>query len=61
MYGLEKIAVEQVPVIFLVNEPYWYEYNTHKYVGWPDRGNLYAEPSPFSYPDDEVVLLNLHQ
>ncbi len=61
MYGIEKIAVEQVPVIFLVNEPYWYEYNTVKYDGWPDQNNLYAEPSPFTYPDDEVVLLNLHQ
>ncbi len=61
MYGIEQIAVEQVPVIFLVNEPYWYEYNTLKYVGWPDTGNLYAEPSPYTYPDDEVVLLNLHQ
>ena len=38
MYGIEKIVVEQVPVIFLVNEPYWYEYNTVKYVGWPDSG-----------------------
>lgn len=61
MYGIEKIAVEQLPVIFLVNEPYWYEYNTVKYVGWPDGSNMYAEPSPYTYPDDEVVLLNLHQ
>lgn len=61
MYGIEKIVVEQLPVIFLVNEPYWYEYNTVKYVGWPDKGNLYAEPSPYTYPDDEIVLLNLHQ
>lgn len=61
MYGIEKIAVEQLPVIFLVNEPYWYEYNTLKYSGWPDKGNLYAEPSPYTYPDDEIVLLNLHQ
>ncbi|HLZ23337.1 MAG TPA: ABC transporter substrate-binding protein [Ktedonobacterales bacterium] len=61
MYGLEKIVVEQLPVIFLVNEPYWYEYNTLKYVGWPDQGNFYAEPSPYTYPDDEIVLLNLHQ
>jgi peptide/nickel transport system substrate-binding protein len=61
MYGLEQIMVEQQPVIFLVNEPYWYEYNTLKYVGWPDKGNLYAEPSPFTYPDDEIVLLHLHQ
>lgn len=61
MYGIEKIAVEQVPAIFLVNEPYWYEYNTNKYDGWPDQGNLYAEPSPYMYPDDEIVLLSLHQ
>jgi peptide/nickel transport system substrate-binding protein len=61
MYGIEKIAVEQVPAIFLVNEPYWYEYNTVKYDGWPDQGNLYAEPSPYMYPDDEIVLLSLHQ
>jgi peptide/nickel transport system substrate-binding protein len=61
MFGIEKIVVEQMPVIFLVNEPYWYEYNTVKYVGWPDKGNLYAEPSPYMYPDDEIVLLNLHQ
>ena len=61
MYGIEKVMVEQLPVIFLVNEPYWYEYNTLKYDGWPDQGNLYAEPSPYAYPDDEVVLLNLHQ
>jgi peptide/nickel transport system substrate-binding protein len=61
MYGLEKIMVEKLPVIFLVNEPYWYEYNTLKYDGWPDQGHMYAEPSPYAYPDDEIVLLNLHQ
>ncbi|HEX9036025.1 MAG TPA: ABC transporter substrate-binding protein [Ktedonobacterales bacterium] len=61
MYGIEKITIEQLPVIFLVNEPYWYEYNTVKYTGWPDQGNMYAEPSPYTYPDDEIVLLNLHQ
>ncbi|MGZ3636516.1 MAG: ABC transporter substrate-binding protein [Ktedonobacterales bacterium] len=61
MFGIEKIVMEQLPVLFLVNEPYWYEYNTLKYDGWPDKDNLYAEPSPYSYPDDEIVLLNLHQ
>jgi peptide/nickel transport system substrate-binding protein len=59
--GLEKILVEQMPVMFLVNEPYFYEYNTIKYDGWPTQSNLYAEPSPYTYPDDEIVLLNLHQ
>jgi peptide/nickel transport system substrate-binding protein len=61
MYGIEQICVQQLPVLFLVNEPYWYEYNTLKYVGWPTQSHPYAEPSPYSYPDDEIVLLNLHQ
>jgi peptide/nickel transport system substrate-binding protein len=61
MYGIENIVVQQLPVIFLVNEPWWYEYNTVKYSGWPDKSNPYAEGSPFAYPDDEIVLLNLHQ
>jgi peptide/nickel transport system substrate-binding protein len=61
MYSIEKTVVEQLPVIFLVNEPYWYEYNTVKYVGWPTQSDPYAEPSPYTYPDDEIVLLNLHQ
>jgi peptide/nickel transport system substrate-binding protein len=61
MSGIEKIVVEQVPVVFLMNEPYWYEYNTLKYVGWPDQNHPYAEASPYTYPDDEIVLLNLHQ
>jgi peptide/nickel transport system substrate-binding protein len=61
MYGIEQVVVQQLPVIFLVNEPYWYEYNTLKYVGWPTQANPYAEPSPYTYPDDEIVLLNLHQ
>jgi peptide/nickel transport system substrate-binding protein len=61
MYALEKVFVEQLPVIFLVNEPYFYEYNTVKYVGWPTQSDPYAEPSPYQYPDDEIVLLTLHQ
>lgn len=59
IYGLEGIMVNQLPSIPLVNEPYWYEYNTEYWTGWPDAANPYAEPSPYSYPDNEVVLLHL--
>ena len=59
IYGLENIMVTQLPSIPLVNEPYWYEYNTTYWVGWPDAAHPYAEPSPYTYPDNEVVLLNL--
>ncbi len=59
IYGLEGIMVNQLPSIPLVNEPYWYEYNTEYWTGWPSQTNQYAEPSPYAYPDNEVVLLHL--
>jgi peptide/nickel transport system substrate-binding protein len=59
MSGIEKIMVEQVPAIPLTNEPYWYEYNSTNFTGWPDQNNAYALPSPYQYPDDEIVLLHL--
>lgn len=59
MAGIEQVMVDQLPSIPLLNEPYWYEYSTSSYVGWPDAGHLYAEPSPYAYPDDEIVLLHL--
>ncbi|MFL5624331.1 MAG: ABC transporter substrate-binding protein, partial [Ktedonobacteraceae bacterium] len=58
--GLQKIMVEQLPSIPLTNEPYWYEYTTTHFTGWPDVDRQYAVPSPFMFPDCEVVLLNLH-
>lgn len=60
MAGIQKIMIEQLPAIPLTNEPYWYEYNTAHFTGWPDPSHLYAVPSPYTAPDDEVVLLNLH-
>lgn len=59
IYGLEKIMVDQLPSIPLINEPYWYEYNTEYWVGWPDQAHPYAEPAPYAYPDNEMVLLHL--
>lgn len=59
--GIQKIMVEQMPSIPLTNEPYWYEYSTAHYTGWPDPSHQYAVPSPFMAPDNEVVLLNLKQ
>ena len=57
--GLQKIMVEQLPRIPLTNEPYWYQYSTKKFVGWPDQNNPYAAPGTAVYPDIEYVVLNL--
>lgn len=58
--GLEKIMVEQVPTIPLVEGATWYEYSTSHVSGWPDKDHTFAVPSPYTAPDNEVVVLNLH-
>ncbi len=57
--GLQQIMVNQLPSIPLTAEPYWYEYSTAKFVGWPDAQHPYAAPGTAVYPDIEYVLLNL--
>jgi len=57
--GLQQIMVNEIPSIPLTAEPYWYEYSTANFVGWPDTQNPYAAPGTAEYPDIEIVLLNL--
>jgi peptide/nickel transport system substrate-binding protein len=57
--GLEKIMVEQVPVITLVDGAAWNEYSTKNFTGWPTASNPYAVPPPWQYPDAEQVVLHL--
>ncbi len=57
--SIEKIMVEQLPAIPLVYGATWYEYRTSNFTGWPDASNPYAVPAPWSYPDNEMVILNL--
>jgi peptide/nickel transport system substrate-binding protein len=59
--GLQKIMVDQLPSIPLMYGPTWYEYNTTRFVGWPDQDNPYAMPAPYSAPDAELVALTIHQ
>jgi peptide/nickel transport system substrate-binding protein len=57
--GLEKIMVEQMPTISLTYNPFWNEYNTARFTGWPDKDNPYVNPAPHTYPDIEQVVLHL--
>jgi peptide/nickel transport system substrate-binding protein len=59
--GLEQIMVEQLPTLPLFYSLTWNEYSTARFVGWPDANNPYAAGAPYSYPDIEVILLNIHQ
>ena len=59
--GIQKIMVEQLPTIPLIYGATWYEYSTNRFVGWPDEQHPYAMPAPYATPDEEIVVLNLHQ
>ncbi|GCF08450.1 ABC transporter substrate-binding protein [Dictyobacter arantiisoli] len=57
--GLEKIMVEQLPSIPLSYNPYWYEYTSNHFTGWPAQDNSFAFGYSGNYPDDEYVVLHL--
>jgi peptide/nickel transport system substrate-binding protein len=59
MAGLEAIVVEQLPFIPVAISPFWDEYSTSRFTGWPTATNQYAVLAPYAYPDNEVILLNL--
>lgn len=59
--GLQQIMVEQVPSIPLVYGATWYEYNTSRFVGWPDQSNPYAVPAPYGALDAAIVAMNIHR
>jgi peptide/nickel transport system substrate-binding protein len=59
--GLQKIMVEQMPAIPLMEGATWYEYSTARFVGWPDEHNQYASPAPWQFPDAAVVAMNIHK
>lgn len=55
---LEKIMVDDVPVIPFAGAVAWGQYETNSYVGWPSPTDPYEVATPSS-PTDEVVLLHL--
>jgi peptide/nickel transport system substrate-binding protein len=57
--GLEKIMVEQVPAIALLNGAIYSEYSTAHFTGWPSSSDPYALAHPVDSPDNEITLLHL--
>ena len=56
---LEKVMVDQVPVIPVTEGVDWYQYNTKDLAGWVTQGNPYAQPAAYVTPDWGVMLLHL--
>jgi peptide/nickel transport system substrate-binding protein len=59
MHQIEKVMVDQVPLIPVTEGVDWYQYDTTNFGGWPTQSNPYAQPSPYQFPDLEVVLTHL--
>ena len=56
---IQQVMTTDVPIIPVVEAVDWYQYDTGPFTGWPTPGNPYAQPSAYSYPDNEQVLLHL--
>ena len=59
MNQIQQVMLSDVPIIPVVEAVDWYQYDTGSFSGWPTPGNPYAQPSAYSYPDNEQVLLHL--
>jgi peptide/nickel transport system substrate-binding protein len=56
---LEKVMLQQVPVIPVTEAVDWFQYDTGSFSGWPTPSNPYAQPAAYNYPDWGQVMLHL--
>ena len=59
MNQLQTIMVQQVPVIPVLEEVDWFQYNNKEYSGFPSAKHPYAQPALYNEPDWGIVLLHL--
>ena len=59
IHEIQKVMVDQIPLIPVTEGVDWYQYDTSHFSGWPTQANPYAQPSPYQFPDLEVVLNHL--
>jgi peptide/nickel transport system substrate-binding protein len=58
---IQKVMLQQVPVIPVLEGIYWFQYDTSQIVGWPTESNPYSTPPPYNVPDWAVVLTTVHR
>jgi peptide/nickel transport system substrate-binding protein len=59
MHQVQKVMVDDIPFIPVTEGVDWFQYDTSHFSGWPTSANPYAQPSPYSFPDNGVVLTRL--
>jgi peptide/nickel transport system substrate-binding protein len=60
IHNIQKIMVDEIPFIPTTEGVDWYQYDTTSIGGWPTEANPYAQPSPYSFPDNGQVVAHLY-
>ncbi len=56
---LQMVMVKQAPIIPVLEEVDWFQYNSKAFTGFPTATNPYAQPGLYNIPDWGYVLDNL--
>lgn len=56
---LQKVMLEEVPVIPITEQVDWYQYDTGSFTGWVTKENPYAQPAAYNYPDWGQMMMRL--
>jgi peptide/nickel transport system substrate-binding protein len=59
LYGIERVMVTKLPIIPLMYQVGWGQYETGTFTGWPSASNPYAIVYPYAAPSNELVVLHL--
>jgi peptide/nickel transport system substrate-binding protein len=60
IHQIQKVMLNEVPFIPTTEGVNWYQYDTTNIGGWVTKDNPYAQASPYSFPDNAVVLTHLY-
>jgi peptide/nickel transport system substrate-binding protein len=60
IHQIQKMMVDDIPFIPTTEGVDWYQYDTTNIGGWPTQANPYAQPSPYSFPDNGQVVTHLY-
>jgi peptide/nickel transport system substrate-binding protein len=62
MSKLQKILLDDVPLIPVTEQVDWDQYSTKQFVGWPTPQDPYAQPlAGYTFPDWGIIVLKLHE
>ncbi|MGE5135631.1 MAG: ABC transporter substrate-binding protein [Gemmatimonadota bacterium] len=56
---LQKVMLQEVPVIPVTEQVDWFQYDTGSFTGWVTQANPYAQPAAYNYPDWGQQMMNL--